>query len=405
MSFIRSRRKSYAEDRTTRGELTSLRHRRTSVSRALASLIRIVYARSLQEKNPRVRFAAAGDFSRELKDRTDQYFGSADDHNRRDNFQMVVKSTLFLLWFVASWALLVFAATEIWQAVLLAMSLGLSIAAIGMGIQHDANHGAYSRHAGINFMFGLSLDIMGVSSFIWKHKHNVIHHTYTNIEGVDFDLDFGFVARLTHEQRRRPWHRYQHIYIWVLYGLLLPKWVLFDDFVQLATKKTGNHTIPKLRARDMALFVAGKVFFLSWAIVIPALLHPVWLVLLFLALAVFTMGVTLSTVFQLAHCVGEAEFPQAPQDERVPLEWSAHQLSTTVDFARDNHILTWFLGGLSCQIEHHLFPKICHLHYPALSRIVEEVAEKHGLRYRSNRTFRGAVASHYRMLRLLGRPI
>ncbi len=318
---------------------------------------------------------------------------------------MIVKTIVFMTWFVASWALLVFAATEIWQGILLATSLGLAIAGIGMGVQHDANHGAYSRFPTVNFVLGLSLDIMGVCSYIWRQKHNVIHHTYTNVEGVDFDLDFGFVARLTPEQRRRPWHRYQHIYLWALYGLLLPKWVLFDDFVHLATGKLGGHPFPKLNRKHLALFAAGKLFFLAWAFVIPSLFHPPWLVAIFLFFAVFVMGVTLSTVFQLAHCVGEAEFPLPPPNERIPLEWSAHQLATTVDFARDNRMLTWFLSGLSCQVEHHLFPKICHLHYPALSKIVEEVAEKHGIRYRANRTFRSAIASHYRMLRALGAPV
>lgn len=356
-----------------------------------------------QPQIPRVRFAACTDFTRELKERADLYFDGPVNHRRRDSSHMIVKSILFLSWFALSWVGLVFFATEIWHAVLLAMSLGLAIAAIGMGVQHDANHGAYSRFPVVNFAMGLSLDIMGVSGFIWRQKHNVIHHTYTNVEGVDFDLDFGFVARLTHEQRRRPWHRYQHIYIWPLYGLLLPKWVMVDDFVHLATGRTGLHKLPKLSPTDLAIFAAGKIFFFSWAIAIPALLHPIGLVLAFLFLAVFTMGVTLSTVFQLAHCVGEAEFPLPPRDEAtVPMEWCAHQLSTTVDFARDNRILTWFLSGLSCQVEHHLFPKVCHLHYPALSRIVEEVAEKHGIRYRANRTFRSAIASHYRMLRELG---
>ncbi len=317
---------------------------------------------------------------------------------------MLLKSVILLTWFVASWALLVFAATTLWQAILLSMSLGLAIAGIGMAVQHDANHGAYSKHRAVNTLFSLSLDTMGVSSFIWRQKHNVFHHTFTNIEGIDFDLDFGSIARLSPEQGRRSWHRFQHFYIWGLYGLLLPKWVLFDDFVVLATRKMGAHRVSKPTRLDLVRFVGAKLFFFCWALLIPSLYHPIWQVCVFLFLASYTMGVTLGVVFQLAHCVEEADFPLLPKSgERMHEEWTLHQMATTVDFARKNVVLSWYLGGLNFQVEHHLFPKVSHLHYPALSKIVEELAAEHGARYRSSPSFRASLASHYRHLRVLGR--
>jgi linoleoyl-CoA desaturase len=154
---------------------------------------------------------------------------------------------------------------------------------------------------------------------------------------------------------------------------------------------------------EVALFYGWKVFFVGWSLVIPSLYHPVWQVLLFHLLAASTLGLTLSSVFQLAHCVDAAEFPEVPHDGAVVnTDWAAHQVSTSVDFAKDNRLITWFLGGLNYQVEHHLFPKVCHLHYPALSRIVAETAAKHGVRYRSYGTLREALASHYRHLAHLG---
>ena len=349
-----------------------------------------------------VRFPGDGDFSRALKKRANHYF-ETEGGTRRDRPAMLLKSAILLTWFVMSWALLVFAATTFWQAILLSMSLGFSIAGIGMAVQHDANHGAYSKHSAVNTLFSLTLDIMGVSSFIWRQKHNVFHHTFTNVEGVDFDLDFGSIARLTPEQDRRPWHRFQHLYIWGLYGLLLPKWVLFDDFVVITTRKLGSHRLSKPSRVDLLRFAGAKLFFFGWALLVPALYHPIWQVFLFLVLASYTMGVTLGSVFQLAHCVEEADFPPVPANgERMREEWSVHQMATTVDFARSNVLLSWYLGGLNFQVEHHLFPKVSHMHYPALSRIVEEVASEHGVRYRSTPTFSGSLASHYRHLRGLG---
>ncbi len=350
-----------------------------------------------------IRFGQGGAFYSDLRKQADAYFEGA-GRPRRDLARMYLKTAIILTWFTGSWVLLVFFASTWWQGVLLAISQGLSIAAIGMSIQHDANHGGYSAHPWLNRILGFTLDLQGVCSYFWRLKHNVVHHTYTNIQGVDFDLDFGLIARLSPEQARRPYQKYQHIYIWFLYCFLLPKWVFHDDFVLLKTMRAGPHKIPKMNRTEVFLFYFWKVVFVTWSLVIPAFYHPIWQVLLFHLIAVSALGVTLSATFQLAHCVENAEFPPPPAPGGVQAEdWGAHQVDTTVDFSRDSAFLTWFLGGLNFQVEHHLFPKVCHLHYPALSRIVEKTAAKHGVHYRCNTTLLQALASHYRHLRKMGR--
>jgi linoleoyl-CoA desaturase len=351
----------------------------------------------------RPRFAGRGAFSRDLDAAASAYFEGS-GRTRRDAPRMYLKSAVMVAWFVGSWTLLVFAARTGLEGALAAISLGLSIAGIGMSVQHDGNHGASSKHAWVNRLFGCMLDVMGVCSFIWRQKHNICHHTFTNVQGIDYDLDFGVLARLSPEQRRRPWHRWQHLYLWFFYGFLLPKWVFHDDFVILRTRFIGQHALtPPSRAKLVA-FIGWKVFFVMWAIAIPALFHPLWQVLVFHLVACFALGATLGTVFQLAHCTRNAEFPAVPPGERME-EWSAHQLATTVDFAKSSALVTWFVGGLNFQVEHHLFPKVSHVHYPALSRIVERLAAKHGLRYRSHTSLFAAVASHLSHLRELGRPV
>jgi linoleoyl-CoA desaturase len=354
------------------------------------------------DASARVRFADHGAFAAELKTRADVYF-EGEHRTRRDMPGMYLKSAFILGWFGGSWALLVFVANTWWLATALAISIGLSIAAIGMSVMHDANHGGYSKHRWVNRAFGSTLDLMGVNSFIWRHKHNTLHHTYTNVEGVDYDLDFGVLARLTPSQPCRVWHRYQHLYLWFFYGFLLPKWVFHDDFVIWRNRHIGRHPLPRPSRVEWALFVFWKVLFVAWALVIPALFHPLIYVLLFHFIAAFTLGLTLGTTFQLAHCLDEAEFPEPPPlGQRMQSDWAEHQLETTVDFAANNPLVTWFCGGLNFQVEHHLFPKVCHLHYPALARIVREVSKKHGLRHRENVTFRDAVSSHFQHLRRLG---
>jgi linoleoyl-CoA desaturase len=138
------------------------------------------------------------------------------------------------------------------------------------------------------------------------------------------------------------------------------------------------------------------------------LLHPFWSVMAVYAIAAFTSGVVLSVVFQLAHCVVEADFPVpvpgAHGTQRIETEWAVHQVQTTVDFSRRNPVLCWFLGGLNFQIEHHLFSKICHVHYPAISQIVEEACREFGVRYSAHESFPSAVASHFRWLVRMGAP-
>jgi linoleoyl-CoA desaturase len=355
----------------------------------------------------KVKFSGSDRFIRELRRRVDAYFERT-GKSRRDCPQMYFKTTTILAWFISAYLLLLFVATSWWTIVPLAVILGLSIAAIGFNIQHDGGHRAYSDHQWVNKIMALTLDLMGGSSYLWDWKHNSIHHTYPNVEGHDDDINLGFLGRLSPQQRRLKFHRFQGIYLWLLYGFMAIKWHLIDDFYQVSIGRIGNHKIPRPKGKDLAVFIAGKVAFSLLAFGIPMMLHPWWAVLFVYVTAAFVSGVVLSVVFQLAHCVGEADFPVplavADGAERIQTDWAVHQVQTTVDFARGNRILCWFLGGLNFQIEHHLFHKICHVHYPALSKLVEETCKEFGLKYAEHKTFFSAINSHFRWLVEMGRP-
>jgi len=195
------------------------------------------------------------------------------------------------------------------------------------------------------------------------------------------------------------------LYIWVLYVFLPPKWHWWDDFKALVTGRVGRQPMPRPRARMLLVLFAGKILFLGWALVLPMLLHPVVNVLLIYAFVSLVTGVTLGTVFQLAHCVEEAEITPLPAtNERMPRSWAEHQLATTTNFCPRNRILSWYLGGLNYQVEHHLFPRISHVHYPALSPIVREVCAESGIQHMSHDNLGRALLSHIRFLKRLGRP-
>jgi linoleoyl-CoA desaturase len=358
----------------------------------------------MESANVQVKFGRSAAFQTELRRRVDCYFAQS-GRRPRDCPQMYLKTAIVLCWAIASYGLLVFWASHWWTLVPLAVSLGLSLAAIGFNIQHDGGHGAYSNRPLVNRLMALSLDLLGGSSYFWARKHNTIHHQFTNITDHDDDIDISFIGRLSPHQPRHWFHRFQQYYLWLIYGLVAPKWHVYDDFRDWATGRIGHsrHRIARPRRWEAATLVAGKISFVALAWVIPTFFHPLWAVLLVYLAVTYLEGFTMAIVFQLAHCVEAANFPPPPRDgSRIEASWAEHQVLTTVDFARGNRIVSWFTGGLNFQVEHHLFPRVCHIHYPALATVVEETCRDFGLPYTANPTFAGALASHFRWLRLMG---
>lgn len=358
---------------------------------------------SIPDGSGKLTFAADTGFLGEVKRRVFEYFEHS-GLSPRDSPRMFVKTAVLLLWFGASYALLVFAAATWWQAALLSCSLALAAAGIGFCVQHDANHGAYSDHRVVNRILGLTLDMLGASSYLWRFKHNISHHTYTNLAGADDDIGISPLARLSPAQPRYRLHRLQQFYIWALYGFLLLKWHLVYDFKNLVRGRIARNRFPRPRGWNLVELLGGKVLFFGWALVVPALFHPWWVVLVCYAGTSILLGLILSVVFQMAHCVEEADFPEPTQGtNRLPDAWAVHQVQTTVDFGRANRLLTWYVGGLNFQIEHHLFPRICHVHYPNIGKIVQGVCAEFDVRYTAHESFLDAVSSHWRWLRRMGR--
>jgi linoleoyl-CoA desaturase len=346
------------------------------------------------------RFTTQGDFHADLKRAVARHFEES-GRSPRGDARMWTKTAVILAWAAGSYLLLLLGEVAPWQRVLLAASLGFALAGIGFDVMHDANHGSYAHRPWANRVLGFALDVIGGSSYMWRHKHNVLHHTFTNVSGLDVDLGGSVLLRFSPDQPRRPIMRYQHLYVWALYAVYPLGWWFIDDFRRLATRRIGDNAIPRPRARDVAALLLGKAVFLGWAVILPAIVHRSWLVLPFAAVTVATLGLTLAITFQLAHCVREAD----KHDGRAPPpagDWATHQVTTTVDFARGNTLLCWYLGGLNFQVEHHLFPKVCHVHYPALSRIVEATCAAHGVRYTAQPTLGAALAANVRWLRDLG---
>lgn len=321
---------------------------------------------------------------------------------RRGRWAIGVKAAVIAAWAVGSYLALLLWASGPVAAVALSVSLALALAGVGFCIQHDANHGAAGGR--MSRIYGFTLDLLGASSHVWREKHNHAHHTFTNVDGADTDIEQLPLARFAPSQRRHPHHRYQHVYMWFFYGAYAFKSHLTGDWRELLRGRVGTHPIRRTPA-IVATAILGKLLFLTWAVVIPLMVVPWWGAVACFAIVSWVFGITVAVVFQMAHCVEEAEegFTTVEELEANPgRRWAEHQLASTVDFAPRNRLLGWYLGGLNFQAVHHLLPKVCHVHYPRLAPVLARVAEANGLEYRCHPTFRSAVASHARWLRRMG---
>jgi linoleoyl-CoA desaturase len=330
----------------------------------------------------------------ELKSRVNDHFEKR-SINPTGNRNLYAKAFVLLAGYIAVYIHLVFFTPIAWIAVPECIMLGLLTSGIGFNIMHDGSHGSFSKNKWLNRAAALTLDLLGASSVMWKNKHNLIHHTYTNIHGVDDDIEAKPFLRLAPTQKHYKWHKYQHLYFWFLYGLLYLFWIFFTDYKKYFSSKVGNVPIKKLDAADHIFFWFFKALHFFMYILLPIRLCGLvpWLCGFFVY--TFTTGVVLSMVFQLAHTVEETSFPVAIQPaNKMEDEWAMHQLRTTANFATDNKIITWFVGGLNFQVEHHLFPKISHAHYPDISKIIKNACREMNVPYLEHLKMADAIASH-----------
>jgi linoleoyl-CoA desaturase len=339
-----------------------------------------------------------------LRKRVDSYF-KENKISKHYNTTMVVKTVVFLSAYILPFVAILIFNPSFSIALALWAVMGFSLSGIGMSIMHDANHGSYSTNPKLNDFLGLSLNAMGASSYFWKQKHNIIHHTYTNVDGVDDDIEVGVFMRMAPTQKHYVLHRFQHLYFSILYMLLYVFWIFFTDYNKYFKGKIGSIPLKKMSIADHFEFWIVKVYHAAIFVVVPIVMlgWQAWLV--GFIVSTFFAGFILSIVFQLAHTVEHTEFPIANQPEnRMPDEFAAHQIQTTANFATKSKIISWLVGGLNFQIEHHLFPKISHVHYPAISKIVKEACAEFKLNYIEYPTVLEAVKAHVQFLKSMGNP-
>jgi linoleoyl-CoA desaturase len=357
---------------------------------------------TLSGATAKVAFDNGGAFIQDTRREVEQYL--ARPRTRVTGaIRLYAKAPVALALTAVSWATLVFLHPGVIAGLLCLVGLVLGAMLTAFCVQHDANHGAFFKKRRWNHLVGWSTDsLLGFSSYAWRVKHNVAHHTYTNVDGYDDDATQVPLARFTPTQEPRRWYRFQQYYIWPMYMLMGIRWQSVGDLAAFRRGRVGESALKAPRGWNLVGAVAGKAFFITWAILVPMLVYPWWAVLgAYLGFTMIT-SLIMATTFQLAHCVEEASFASADELRGERRIWAVHEVETTVDFCPRNPVLTWMLGGLNFQIEHHLFPKVPHTHYPKIAEIVRRNCAKHGVRYSSHRSLGLALRSHFLHLRTMG---
>ncbi|WP_081671051.1 fatty acid desaturase family protein [Sporocytophaga myxococcoides] len=338
----------------------------------------------------------------ELRKQTKGYFDETGKETT-GNSGLYLKAFSFLAVFFICYLTILFRSNSFGVALSLYAIMGFAAAALGFNLMHDGAHGSFSKKKWLNTLAAYSINLLGGDAVLWKNKHNMIHHTYTNIEGYDQDIAQMPVFRLNTLQKKSYLHRFQHWYSFFIYGLSSLLWVFLLDYQKYFSGKIGNLKISNFKTSDHIVFWITKVGYLVAYLIVPAIFNG-WLMTLtgFLVFH-FVLGLVLSVVFQLAHVVENTEFSEPPTEGKVEDEWAVHQLKTTSNFATRNKFVTWYTGGLNFQVEHHLFPNISHVHYPELNKIVKRVCFELDVPYNEFPSFSSALGSHLAHLKETGR--
>ncbi|MBP6884878.1 MAG: acyl-CoA desaturase [Candidatus Pacebacteria bacterium] len=349
---------------------------------------------------------------------------------------MIGKTTILFIWAALSYyfALKSYALWENWWITGLAFAhFGIALAFLTINVGHDAGHDAYSEKPWVNWVCGFMMSLTGGNIFSWRTQHG-LHHKHTNIENADPDISYGGLLRILSSEKWRPIHKYQYIYVWFLYlgaGLQII-WV--SDFLLFCTGKIRTVAV-EIPTREYFIYIAWKIIHVLLFYVIPSLVLQEWLYTVIMYFCMVTAaGYLMAILFQMAHVVDMTQFvlvvdpgkkndlthieqlaheananevvvivASSESEVEIKNAWIIHEILTTADISPENKVMAWFFGGLTMQIEHHLFPHICHLYYGRIQKNLARLCQAYEIPYYVCSSFVDGIRRHARKLKMMGR--
>jgi len=363
----------------------------------------------MDSKNIRFERKNSSDFFRILNTRVNRYFKQK-NIRKTGNWKIWVKTFVMFSLLITPYVIISIFTIPGWTQILFSIIMGVGLAGVGMNVMHDAIHDSLSSKKWVNRLMGSSIYLLAGNRYNWQVQHNILHHTYTNIHGHDEDMEAGRIIRFSKHSEWKWYHRFQHYYSVLLYGLLTINWAITADFRQMKRymkRKLSQGKFPSPFVNWSKLLISKILYFTFW-IIIPIFIFKIlwWKVLISFVVMHYTAGLILTIVFQLAHIMDEADMPLPDSKGNIKNNWAIHQLKTTVNFACDSKLVNWFTGGLNHQIEHHIFPNISHIHYDKIAKIVRKTAKEFNLPYNEFKNTKDAIVAHFNHIRLMGiKPI
>lgn len=343
------------------------------------------------------------EFIKTLRKRVNQYLSKTPSHSYA-NLEMHIKTVVMLTLWIGTYSLIVFGNLPTALTFVLWGAQGVLMALVATNVGHDAIHGAYSKSKLVNTLLSHTFNLNGASAYMWTKMHNTAHHTYTNVHGYDEDIESLPIIRMSPSTEHMKIHKYQHWYSFFFYGLATISWVFIKDYVKFFKNDVGNFNNQKHQTIQYFYLFFYKFLNYVLFIALPLIMmdQAWWMTLLGFLLMHYCAGMYLAIVFMLAHVVEDTHFPVPKTDGSLENTWAIHQLYTTANFAVPSKLMFYLTGGLNLQVEHHLFPNVCSIHYPKIADIVRKTTKEFELPYIEYDTFGKAVVSHVRFMKKIG---
>ncbi len=313
---------------------------------------------------------------------------------------ITLKAILFPLLYIAAYSIALMYGNHTLVLDMCYCSMGILLVIIFLNLIHEAVHHTLFKRKWLNQLYICFFDLMGANSYVWKNRHTRLHHNYPNIMGWDSDIEQSDLARVFPHGEFKPYHRYQHIYLPLLYPLFLFNWLLLRDFKDYFNKKKVIWKVVSIPGQEYVKLFLWKAFFLFYIFILPKMLLGInWLqMVVAFCIMIFTGSIFALLVLISPHASVENEFPLPDENNMMQHTWLMHQLSNTNDVNEDNWFTRFFMGCFNYHIAHHLFPNVHHVFYPEVTAIIREEAMKHQLPYRSY-PLATALFNHYRLLK------
>ena len=354
----------------------------------------------MSEKRMKITFATdKDDFFDDLKEEANHYFTSKRISIYGNTFMYLKVLFLLLVYLMVYLTPFLFNVSQN-QIFACYIFLGVWGLFLGVNVGHDAAHNSLFKQKKYNKWFMYIFDLLGLSSFNWKNRHVKGHHQYSNIMHYDPDIQQSPIVKIFPQDTHRVFHRFQWLYMPIVYAIFIPRWIFYRDFKDIFYEKIGGFNNRPYPSKEVIRMVLLKIVYITYIIILPSLVSGYGIsvfIYAFLMLMV-SSSLTILVVILTTHMLEHSEFPEPDENGVMPYSWAEHQMMTTSDYATNSFIITHLFGGFNHHVVHHLFQHVCHIHYPELTKIVVRVAAKHGIKYQSHRYILPAIYSHLKLL-------